>query len=304
MICQNYFSHSRFYALLAISYIIFFSSCSKEIEIDTKNFIKKPVINSIFNSKKPFFFQFSYTQTPQDIHDIINDSIHVILFEDNIKILDTKTLSDTLATKIYPSWGNYKVKVKVEGYDTLIAYDTIPMRIEIEDATIRLGVALDNYGDKIAEVGVTFTDPAHKKNYYEVLLVSSFMDKVTSGYVSIDSERELIDSVLINEGDKNYSPTTFFFSDEMFDGQNYTLRFRHRLINSIQHRVVLRSISRNYYMYRKYWTRHYFNQPTHESALYGLIYKGEAQNMFTNIVNGYGIFAGYNESVSNELREL
>jgi len=278
-------------------------SCSKEIEIDTRDFIKSPVVNSVFNSKKPFFFHLSYTQVPKDIYTKMNDSIHVILFEDNIKILDSKILSDTLATKIYPSWGNYKLKVKIAGYDTLVAYDTIPQRVEIDDATIRLGVALDNYGDKIAEVGVTFTDPPHKKNYYEVILGNVSLNEIW-GYLPIDSERELIDSVLINEGDKNYFPTTFFFSDEMFDGQEYTLRFRHRLTDSFQQRVVLRSVSRNYYMYRKYWTRHYFNQPTHEFGFEGLIYKGEAINMFTNIVNGYGIFAGYNESMSNEFRVL
>lgn len=284
--------------------IIICSSCSKEIEIDTLNYEKRLVVNSVFNTQNPFFFHFSYTEVPINSYNTIHDSLHIMLYEDTHKILDKMILSDSLRTNIYPSWGSsYELKIQTVGLDTVIAYETLPQLVYIDEATIKPAVALDSYGDKIAEVGVTFTDFADKPNYYELLLVNASRGKITD-YVTIDPERELIDSVLLNEGDKNYFPTTFFFSDELFDGKKYTLRFRHRISNPIQYGVVLRSISKNYYMYRKYWTRHYFNQPTHEFGFEGLIYKGESQAMFTNIVNGYGIFAGYVESSSSELKVI
>lgn len=280
------------------------SSCSKEIEIDTRNYEKRLVVNSVFNTQKPFSFHFSYTEIPVNNYSTINDSLHIMLFENTQKVLDKMILSDSLSTNIYPTWGSsYKLKVQTIGFDTVIAYETLPYLVYINEATIKPAVALDSYGDKIAEVGVTFTDPADKRNYYELLLVNSYNGKL-HGYVTIDLERELIDSVLLNEGDKNYFPTTFFFSDDLFNGQKYTLRFRHRITNPIQYGVVLRSISKNYYMYRKYWTRHYFNQPTHEFGFEGLIYKGEPQVMFSNVENGYGIFAGYVESELSELKVI
>jgi len=42
-------------------------------------------------------------------------------------------------------------------------------------------------------------------------------------------------------------------------------------------------------------TRHAYNQQFQNEFL-DFIFKGEPQNMFTNIENGYGIFAGYCES--------
>jgi len=285
--------------------LTFCFACSKEIEINTRDYEKQMVVNSVFNTQKPFFFHFSYTEVPINNYRTISDSLHVLLYEDTHIILDKIVLSDSLITNIYPSWGSsYKLKVQTIGFDSVIAYETLPFLVSINEATIKPKVALDSYGDDIAEVGVTFTDLADKPNYYEVLLVKSYNGGKITGYVPIDSDRELIDPVLLNEGDKNYFPTTFFFSDKLFDGQEYTLRFRHRIQNSIQFGVVLRSISKNYYMYRKYWTRHYFNQPTHEFGFEGLIYKGESQAMFTNIVNGYGIFAGYVESPNSILKVI
>ena len=285
--------------------LTFCFSCSKEIEINTLDYEKRLVVNSVFNTQKPFFFHFSYTEVPINSYSIIGDSIHVILYEDTHKILDKMVLSDSLMTNIYPTDGClYKLKVQTIGFDTVIAYESLPYSVSINEATIKPAVALDSYGDKIAEVGVTFTDLANKPNYYELLVVNSFVGGRISSYVPIDPEREIIDSVILNEGDKNYFPTTFFFSDELFDGQEYTLRFRHRILNSTQFGVVLRSTSKNYYLYRKYWTRHYFNQPTHEFGFEGLIYKGESQAMFTNVVNGYGIFAGYVESAKSELKVI
>jgi hypothetical protein len=285
--------------------LTFFFSCSKEIEINTRDYEKRLVVNSVFNTHKPFFFHFSYTEVPINSYRIISDSLHVILYEDTHIVFDKMVLTDSLLTNIYPTAGClYKLKVQTIGFDTVIAYETLPYSVSINEATIKPAVALDSYGDKIAEVGVTFTDLADRPNYYELLLVNSFAGGKITGYVPIDPERDIIDSVLLNEGDKNYFPSTLFFSDELFDGQEYTLRFRHRITNPIQFGVVLRSISKNYYMYRKYWTRHYFNQPTHESGFEGLIYKGESQAMFTNIVNGYGIFTGYIESQKSDLKVI
>jgi len=119
-----------------------------------------------------------------------------------------------------------------------------------------------------------------------------------------DYENKITDPVLLNEGDIPYLPTTYFFSDELFNGQKYTLQINRDLGYGIPQKIILRSVSRNYYLYRKYWTRHYYNQTTDESGLRGIIYKGEAQPMYNNIENGYGIFAGYVENSPYTLRKI
>jgi hypothetical protein len=271
------------------------TSCSKEIEIDTKGFEKRVVVNSVFNPGDPFFFQFSYTKIPINQYSIITDSIHILLYEDTHKILDTKILSDTLATSIYPSWGSrYNLKVHIEGFDTILASDTVPMLVPIVDATIKQPISIDRYGDRISQASITFSDPPNERNYYELFFVNA----------QYDYDTKITDPVLLNEGDIPYMPTTYFFSDELFNGQKYTLLINRDLGYGITTKVILRSVSRNYYLYRKYWTRHSFNQTTDESGFRGIIYKGETLPMFNNIVNGYGIFAGYVENPPYTLRKI
>jgi hypothetical protein len=241
--------------LLSFSYLLSFSSCIKEIEIDTQGFEKKLVVNSVFNPDKPFFFHFTFTENPTNSYSTINDSVHIMLYEDNRKILDTKVLSDTLATSVYPTWGStYKLKVFVQGFDTVFACDTVPQRVDIVDATIIQPIAVDRYGTRISQASITFSDPPNKPNYYELIFVGA----------QYDYEIEITDPVLLNEGDIGYMPTTYFFSDELFDGQKYTLQITRDLGYNVSIKVVLRSISRNYYLYRKYWTRHYFKLPTNQ----------------------------------------
>ena len=287
----------RIQIYLCYSLVLAYTSCSKEIEIDTRGFEKKVVVNSVFNPGKTFFFQFSFTKVPTNNYNTINDSIHFMLYEKSHLILDTKILSDTLATNIYPTWGSsYSIKVKIAGFDTITAIDTLPMLVSIMDATIIQPISIDRYGTKISQANITFFDPPNQRNYYELIFVNA----------QYDYENKITDPVLLNEGDVGYLPTTYFFSDELFNGQKYTLRINRDLGFGypVNVKVILRSVSRNYYLYRKYWTRHFFNQTTDESGLRGIIYKAEPQPMFNNIVNGYGIFAGFVENPPYTLRKI
>jgi len=55
--------------LLCFSYLLSFSSCSKEIEIDTRGFKQQIVVNSIFYPGKPFNFT---------LHSIIESNTFVV----------------------------------------------------------------------------------------------------------------------------------------------------------------------------------------------------------------------------------
>ncbi len=284
-------------------------SCEKEIEIDTQNFDKHLVINAIFNANSPLVLHFSNTTRPTNRYESSKDSLQVFIFENNKLVLNAKTLSDSLSTNIIPSsFNNYSIKIKSLDQDTVFATDIIPRSIPIEHATFKKGVGYDKDGGEIKEVSVTFMDPPNEKNYYELLFVYVNSDNAVSNYYSTMYdvlELGVQDSVLLNEGDNNFYPTTHFFSDELFDGKQYTIKLKSFYNGnwSNQH-VVLRSVSKSYYLYRKYYTRHFFNQPTQDFGIYGLFFKAEPQAMFTNIVNGYGIFAGYTESTPVILEQV
>lgn len=283
-------------------FILIFSilqiGCSKIIEIDLDN-TKALVLNSIFNPDSIFTFQISTTASLLNNYDTVNENLHFSLYEEDKLIFESVSQSSLFKTDLNPLPGRkYTVELKSDNFPTIKASDTIPNLVPIDNAYMVFPAGVDAFGFYLAEACVSFSDPPNVTNYYE-LLISSKPGGTNAWY----SDYETNDPVLMNEGDQDYHPTSFFFSDDMFNGESYTLRIKHgvgysqngEIIKVFPLYVALRSVSRTYYKYRKYYTRHAYNQQFQNEFL-DFIFKGEPQNMFTNIENGYGIFAGYCES--------
>lgn len=274
--------------------LIFLTSCTKEIEIDTLGFESKIVVNSLFTPEKPFKFHFSYTTQPKDSFSTFTDSIHLWLYENENKVLDTLFLSDTFISSCYPKNGcAYGLKVFIQGYDTIFACDTVPSQINITDGSKQL-ISIDKYQTHTCRMIIQFADHSNERNYYEMFFKGT----------QYDYENKITDLVLLNEGDVSYYPETYFFSDELFDGKNYSMYINRQSFFGTDTKVVLRNISYRYYMYRKYWTRHSYNQVAVDKGIGALIYTGEPQPMYNNIVNGYGVFAAYIENAVFTLRKI
>lgn len=285
-----------------IKWFIIFSfvqiSCSKEIEINLDNH-KTLVLNSVFNPEEPFTFRISTTAPLLDDYEPFTENVHLFLTEDNRLITDTILSTGILETNLIPRSGvNYSIELRSDNFPIIRAIDTIPNLVPIDNAYMIFPSGVDAFGFYEAEACVNFTDPPNETNYYE-LIISSKPKGVNDWYV----EYKTNDPVLQNEGDQDYHPTSFFFSDELFNGEPYEMRIKHGIAYSLKDSkltafplyATLRSISRTYYKYRKFYTRHSYNQQIQNEFL-DMIFKGEPQNMFTNIENGYGIFAGYCES--------
>lgn len=285
------------FKVIFVFYLVILFSCTKEIDLQLDKNESNLVVNSIFNPDKCFYFNFSYDIEITQPYFNIYDSIKVKLFENDNIVIDTICLLDELKTNYYPKPNSiYKVSIENRYGVITTSTDNIPELVNMEKATIRYPAGVDEYGDKYAEASITFSDPPKTKNYYEVLIYGLYENQITN-YWNSNGDVKVIDPVLLNEGDKDYLPTTFFFSDELFDGQEYTLRINSPggIGNSTNYTVSMRSISENYYLYRKYYTRHSYNQQF-EGDFLDLVFKGEPQPMYSNIVNGYGIFAGYQET--------
>jgi len=272
--------------------------CSKIIEIDLDN-NKALVLNSIFNPDSTFTLRISTTASLLNNYDTLNENLHISLFEDDKLVFESVSQSSLFKTNLKPTSGRkYTVEFKSDNFAPIKAFDTIPNLVPIENAYMIFPAGVDAFGHYKAEAYITFRDPPNEKNYYELLFSSKL-----GGTNAWNSDYETNDPVLRNEGDQDYHPTSFFFSDELFNGESYTMSIKHGVGYSQNGKIFkafplytrLRSISRTYYKYRKYYTRHSYNQQFQNEFL-DFIFKGEPQNMFTNIENGYGIFAGYCES--------
>lgn len=272
------------------------ASCTIEIPFEVESIDKQLVVNSVFSTDKPFIFHFSTTSSPVLPVEEIQDSLHFILYENDVVMLDTNVISKELLTCFVPRpKKSYAIEVFSEDCPPVRANDTLPGLVYIDAAMIIIPAGIDEYGDETAEAQITFTDPPYERNYYELLLYSMVRGE-PKGYWQHSGDSKIIDPVLINEGDMDYLPSSYFFSDELFDGKEYTLRVRSKGGGfGPDNGVTLRSVSRSYYLYRKFYTRHAHNQQFQGDFL-DIVFMGEPQNMYTNIENGYGIFVGYQET--------
>lgn len=240
-----------------------------------------------------------------------------------LELSGSSTILDTLlytGDYIYESTRNlipqipYKIKIKLPGSEEVIAESHIPTPVPILNATLKYEISFDKHGDPITEYKISFQDPKGSKNYYELFIVNQ---NENDAYYKSNLFIHENDPVIINEGLEGFENTTFIFSDELFDGELYDLRltFQPMAYDGIPLDIglepnktfaILRSISPEYYNYRKSWVKHRYHQQVKPSLLMPdpiisdfveFLFKGDVQKMDTNIKNGYGIFGGYSDSV-------
>lgn len=281
------------------NYICF--SCTKELNININQENKQLVINSVFSPDEDFTFKFSNTTSVLNDYDTIPDSLHFVLYENKTPIIDKIVLSTSLDTKIIPK-GNtyYSLEIQSKNYPTLFANDSIPDRVPIDEATLKCPISIGKDGLEVGQANISFTDPPNERNYYEFQIYS--YNGPNRHYWQNYGDFEVTDPVLLNEGDAGYHPTSYFFSDELFNGKKYTIQIKNNAGTDEIYTVIFRSISRKYYLYRKYYTRHSYNQQL-QGEFPDYIFKGEPQTMYTNVINGYGIFVGYTQT-EKELTQI
>lgn len=284
---------------LIILFLFLYCSCSKVIEINLDN-NKALVLNSILNPDSLLTFRISTTASLLNEYDTLNENLQFSLYEEDKLIFESVLQTNLFKTDIKPTQGRkYTVELKSDNFPQIKASDTIPGLVSIDNADMIFPAGVDAYGSYLAEANISFTDPPNDKNYYELIIHHG----QRNNKVFWSADYQTNDKVLMNEGDQDYHPTSFFFSDELFNGESYTMSIKHDVGYSLKDNkltafpiyATLRSVSRTYYLYRKFYTRHAYNQQFQNEFL-DFIFKGEPQNMFTNIENGYGIFAGYCES--------
>jgi len=145
----------------------------------------------------------------------------------------------------------------------------------------------DIYGSMYGKVSLSFQDDAKVKNYYEIVILGKDSSinqtfNITSRVTTLDSER-----------DSNF-PGTISFTDELFNGQELDLNI---FVNSYDTPIiVLKNVSRNYYEYKKSLEVHFYNQNVDRENIYEL-FKGDPVELYSNVTNGLGIFAGYTQDI-------
>ncbi|MCK4662327.1 MAG: DUF4249 domain-containing protein [Bacteroidales bacterium] len=300
--------------LILLTFI--FISCTKEIEIEINIPKKKPklVINSLFVPftlpyPKPFGLELSESVSIFDTSSqkFINDATVIISSEN--QVIDTMKFIDSLnyyATDFFPEIDkNYQLKVSKEGFETVFANDIVPNKINIIDYKVLPIAGINDCGDIFSEITITFEDPINEKNYYEIIVTGADDNNIEHIFSNdnIITSESYYPSLLSFEAK---DPECLLFNDNNINGKKHELKIYYWApmftdkdgVNCHIIKLKFNSVSQNYYKYKTSLLQHLYNQQW--DILYGL---GEPVNVFSNINNGYGIFAGYQTDIETILIE-
>ncbi len=277
--------------------ILLLISCTKELNY-SPTMEPITVVNSILVDNKPFGVHLSSITSMLSEYPTDTNTYELLLYEDTLLMLNTEVTEGWYQSDVMISPGyNYHLIIHGEGETSIICSDSIPPPFYLDAVEMIYPAGLDKNGEPFYQFNVTLSDPPNQKDFYEIIIRTgkTSFDFFHNAYKNIVTT----EPVLLNEGDVDYGPTSFFFSDELFDGQTYTLQLKaingNGNADDLEKNCIIRHVSESYYLYRKYYTRHAYNQQL-QGDFWTTLFLSEPQNMYTNVQNGYGIFAGYSET--------
>jgi len=266
--------------LILFSVLTLFS-CEKYIDMEIPDRGRKLVANCFFSDTGSVVVQVSMSRFILDNSDfnVVSDAI-VVLYENGTAV---DTLTETLAGQyitngFIPQMGElYSLKI-VKDTEEITASSSIPTTIPFEFIdTTRVA---DEYYEYL-RFRIKINDPADEDNYYMIGFdkEDTNNDPYYNGGIYFYSEEPFIES---------YNHHYGLFSDILFKGQSQILAFDLDLYNfdndTNKVNISLFSISKEMFMYllTLQAQQNAGNSPFAEPVM-----------VFSNIENGYGIFAGF-----------
>jgi hypothetical protein len=292
-----------------------------ELEINLPEPEKKLVLNSTFTSFTPPYIKPLQVKLWNSWS--VLDTTHAsqikdakVLWYENGRLLDSLIFDETLDAYTLKDFyfpvekANYSIEVLKDGYKNISAQNSITPGVPIHDYTLIPFAGFNSDNLAYSSVLITFNDPGQTENYYEIIVteVSNEKDKyqlwtnekiITEEpwYPSVLSfESKLPQRLLFNDKQINGTEKqiVFYFTPEQVIDRG-KLKIRYSIID-----IFLRSVTAEYYNYFTTLLQHKYNQKG--DFFYGL---SEPLNVFSNVKNGYGIFAGFqNSAVTVEIDTL
>jgi hypothetical protein len=267
----------------------------------------------IQNSTKKLALQVQRTAAMNDTAKTRYIKDALVLYYENNQLRDTLTYSDSLKKYViankameYPIQGNtYSITVEKQGYATVRANTIIPSVVPLSKIEVLPVAYFDETHSAYSEITLHFTDPNAQTNFYEIVATGNFSlyrdfpdytvhtnDKIITGESYYPTLQEL----------KNTGLTSLLFKDVNIQGKQVQLKMYYvppqmikggkRYISQHILHVYLRNVSEAYYKHQTTLIEQV--DKNSENILYG---QSEPMQVYSNIENGYGLFAGYNYSI-------
>ena len=187
----------------------------------------------------------------------------------------------------------YTIVAEADGFPSIKAVETLPANIEAIDVssmTYQYPVlTLEPYVLGTAEFDLR-DDSEHTVNYYEIIPESNCFS-VSNAAVSVDTYRDYpvpMHSILFDN--RTFAGKSIHFS---IYATSSSSSYRDPYLISMK----IRKVSPAYYAYKNSWYQHQYSQGFNSGILENLFDASSPIKMFSNIENGYGIFASYSEII-------
>lgn len=298
------------YFILLISVLV---SCVKEVHIPIEYTQPKLVVNGLFNTDSLWDIEVSASKYIYDTAAIplINDAQVIITNSAGNSILLINQGNGIYASLTErPEIGEvYSIEVSHSDYDDVSSSNQLPGEINI--AHIDWDQQAIVAGDFYRRIDISFQD-GPDKDFYMVRVKGIFWE-----YIYNEETWEIEDSALImypieffsqnaafDNSSSKITPTSISFTDEIFNGSLFTFDIlidddyfsdeedEKMKIQSIY--ISMSKISQEYYWYET-------SYQAYLSAQYNMF--AQPVQVYTNIENGLGIFAGYSTTIDSLIIE-
>lgn len=271
-------------------------SCTADVEFKYQLKEHSLVIDCMFTTDQPIGLYISTNSFILDTSTTYIDNAFVVLEENEHPIDTLLHVNDGFYSSHYsPYKGNsYTLKVEAPGFKSICATEVIP-ELNARISNVKFESNVTTMEDvRFDLLSLDIIDDFVKTGYYELVLLNKVVTNDSHPYVDLF----YISSPLLSI--RNWEPPfakTILFSDNILN--NGLLHLDIYIHNNGDSPIVkLRRVSSNYYKFKKSLYLHLSNQLTEKDNIDDF-FRGEPENMYSNIENGYGIFAGYSEVITN-----
>ena len=290
--------------ILVLSILSFtFFSCTQTVDIDFGKTQDKMVISSFIQPDSTLQVLVSYPIGTLESGSPIIKHAHVRLFENDVFVEELQYNNYCYRSTIYPQVNNtYKIEVEAENYPEVQATDHVPDAPLITNVEFIKNYRLeyDDDGDtyNISRVSCKIIDDHSTQNYYEIAVYYKYLSEYDNTYYITSFNYEKNECEIINQEEViDYRPNSIVFSNNDFNEISQPVNIDLNTSNIFdfftqgEMIIIVRKVSFAYYQYQKSFTIHNYFQNS-DDDLWGSPMPVE---LFSNVENGLGIFAAYNE---------
>ena len=291
-----------------IALFLLLLGCIDPVELDLEKEAKIVVISQDFYPGDPLTILLARSQPLfGESQQHLNEAL-VSISEDGkpIATLSYESNSNGLYgtnDRVIPEPGReYAITVDAPGLESVSAINIIPEKIPIKKLEVpylRTEKISDGQTEYSYGINIVIDDPGTVENYYHINFVQllwnySILGKDTLLFPFPNLIAPTIVQRNISEPILSHPEGGALIKDDLFNGQEKSFEFDASVVFFESQQVIgqmvveLRTVSEDYYLYHSSLARQ--SQSTGSSNISAF---DEPTSVFTNIKNGFGIFAGY-----------